>query len=148
MSTDNGLIGEIKYSILEPGIFTRLYPGWELLAGQEIGVDSELGKLGFNKLPDARGVFLRGMNEGRDLQTGDPDGNRSIGSLQVDDFKAHNHQVRLKFHADLNFDSSDFPPAAKSDGLTQVVVGDVTTERGGLETRPRNIAVYIYIKMN
>jgi microcystin-dependent protein len=44
--------------------------------------------LGSNTLPDLRGQFLRGTS---DSNTVDPDGPRTAGSVQLDEFKSHAH---------------------------------------------------------
>ena len=44
--------------------------------------------LGGNTLPDLRGVFLRGLDDGRGLDSG-----RTLGSYQADEFKSHSHSL-------------------------------------------------------
>src|SRR5476649_838131 len=89
-------IGDVKYSILPPAQFLKASHGWILLDGgassQALFIKSDLHlKYGVNTLPDARGLFIRGMNEGRDGKSGDPDGNRPVGNPQTDVFKQHHH---------------------------------------------------------
>lgn len=92
------------------------------------------GTTTFN-LPDLRGEFIRGWDDGRGVDTG-----RSFGSWQVDMFKSHNHN--------------------QQDGLINTVAGSsafglssvngspalVTSNTGGIETRPRNVALLACIK--
>ena len=79
-------------------------------------------------LPDLRGEFIRGWDDGRGVDAG-----RALLSAQSDSFKAHHH----------NF---SFFRAWAVDGGTGAVydfngsAGRDTDDTGGNETRPRNIA--------
>ena len=91
------------------------------------------GSTTFN-LPDLRGEFIRGFDNGRGV-----DANRNIGSAQSDEFKSHNHvvpQLRRDSH-----DGGGAPTWSRSTAGTEV-----TTNTGGNETRPRNIALMYCIK--
>ncbi|MFA2420867.1 phage tail protein [Escherichia coli] len=89
-----------------------------------------------NKLPDLRGEFIRGWDDGRGADNG-----RVLLSTQDDAFKSHGH----------NFDRSwglkNFDPTAGFDVVTADVSGEIvnqptrsTVAVGGSETRPRNVA--------
>ncbi|MDQ0314856.1 phage tail protein [Amorphus orientalis] len=100
------------------------------------------GSTTFN-VPDARGEFLRGLDEGRGV-----DGGRVLGSHQLDQFQGHYHQS-------INGASSMGSPLAPILGqggigiipLTNVPIeGQHGSPRVGFETRPRNIAAVLYIK--
>jgi hypothetical protein len=158
---DEGVVGEVRFSILGPAKFRQLYgQGWDLLAGQSVnGTDKLCTAGGFcTALPDARGVFIRGVNGARDANSGDPEGaTRQVGSYQADVFKAHNHALNHEIFVATPWDGlgwgtvrGDHPlynrgrPAGDNNPLwlaTQVV-GDTN------ETRPRNIALYVYVKVN
>ncbi|MEP8695446.1 phage tail protein [Enterobacter roggenkampii] len=81
-----------------------------------------------NKLPDLRGEFIRGWDDGRGVDAG-----RALLSAQSDLFKAHHH-------------SFTFFLAYAAGGGTGAVydysgeAGRDTRDTGGNETRPRNIA--------
>jgi microcystin-dependent protein len=110
------------------------YAGLFTAIGTVFGVGD--GSTTFN-LPDMRGEFARGWDNGRGIDSG-----RAFGSAQGDDFKAHVHSVT--------------PPASTNDsasGLTTTgnTVGETitaydTASTGGTETRPRNIALMFIIK--
>lgn len=92
------------------------------------------GSTTFN-LPDLRGEFVRGWDDGRGVDTG-----RAFGSTQADELKSHTHTT----------DSFD---AATSGGLNSFgTYGNVpngnkaTNATGGAETRPRNVALLPCIK--
>lgn len=87
-------------------------------------------------LPDARAMFLRGLDDSRSVDTG-----RALASYQADAFLAHTHDVISGTGSgDINI------PVADGDGNT----GNrsyPTTSAGGTETRPRNIAALAVIKL-
>lgn len=128
------------------------------------------------RAPDLRGVFLRGVNDQRtdvfaDSDAGqrlDPGGSTRIGdlvgSMQTDEFKRHRHHVHLEggqhdhgvydvARYDFGGDTDNDPNGARP--LRIRVEGPTrgahthegnTEEFGGMETRPRNAAVYWIIK--
>lgn len=87
------------------------------------------GSTTFN-LPDLRGEFIRGWDDGRGV-----DSSRVFGSVQADNFKSHTHTVQ----------------SVRSSTLTSTMAGGsswpiggtdiVSTSAGGTETRPRNVAL-------
>lgn len=81
----SGTLGDVKYSILAPTEFQKLNGNeWKLMDGQSI-VGTKLSQMtGKSALPDARGMFIRGMNANREFPFGDLDGNRPVGSEQND----------------------------------------------------------------
>lgn len=89
------------------------------------------GSTTFN-IPDLRGEFIRGYDNGRGIDTG-----RGIGTWQADDFKSHSHLYgrALGGSGIDSFTSGSFTTASVQTGLT-----------GGNETRPRNIAMMYCIK--
>ena len=104
------------------------------------------GSSTFN-VPDLRGEFIRGLDGGRGIDSG-----RSIGTLQLDTFKKHDHM----------FAGDDW--IGNSGGYTKIGTHSVdedssgggncgdyrtkddTTNVGGSETRPRNVALLPVIK--
>ncbi|WP_167332158.1 tail fiber protein [Photorhabdus australis] len=78
-------------------------------------------------LPDLRGEFIRGWDDGRGVDRG-----RGILSWQTDEFKSHNHT--------LNADDSGSwgDRAGRGNGNHRDL--QPTNNTGGTETRPRNIA--------
>nr|DAE77792.1 MAG TPA: tail fiber protein [Caudoviricetes sp.] len=89
-----------------------------------------------NKLPDLRGEFIRGWDDGRGVDNG-----RGLLSTQNDEFKSHSHNF------DRTWGLSAFDPTGGYDLVSADASGKVvnfdtrpTVEVGGSETRPRNIA--------
>ena len=87
-------------------------------------------------LPDGRGEFDRGWDDGRGVDVG-----RVFGSSQLDENKAHDHTV--------SFGSLSNTSAGGSALRLNNSGGSVTitsSSEGGLESRPRNIAFLPIIK--
>jgi hypothetical protein len=108
--------------------------------------------------PDLRGVFLRGLNSfdptytinPSNLQQLNPDSN-PLGGFQGDNFKNHKHLIREAwgFKTDRGVDTNTH---GSNSGPTNGDIGSVTetyiSTEGGNETRPKNISIYYYIKIN
>ncbi|MDT0502727.1 phage tail protein, partial [Halomonas sp. PAR7] len=99
---------------------------------------------GFNtfNLPDLRGEFLRGWDDGRGV-----DGGRGFGSWQADELRSHNHSL---YGNDRGTNSGQklAPGLYRDDAEDYVGAADERTIRhtGGNETRPRNRALLACIK--
>ena len=89
------------------------------------------GRSTFN-LPDLRGEFVRGWDDGRGVDNG-------RGSAQADEFKAHTHGGVPQRAGDR--DRGGEVSWFSIDGIGQ------TESAGGNETRPRNIALLACIKI-
>ena len=92
------------------------------------------GSTTFN-LPDLRGEFIRGWDNSRGV-----DASRVFGSAQADELKSHRH-IMKKYNRAVGTGAGFF---AMDDNGTD---GSKNTElTGGVETRPRNVAMNFYIK--
>ncbi|KQC03902.1 MAG: hypothetical protein APR55_06665 [Methanolinea sp. SDB] len=87
------------------------------------------------RVPDFRGEFFRGFDDGRGVDAG-----RVFGEWQADELKAHSHVISPSVTSDSG--SSADGPDNNGDGANI----SATQETGGVETRPRNITVYVFIK--
>ncbi|TCJ96126.1 tail collar domain [Volucribacter psittacicida] len=92
------------------------------------------GSTTFN-LPDLRGEFVRGFDDGRGV-----DSSRGFGSWQNDEIKEHKHQLKINGVAAGN--------VGPWEGALHTGSGkEYSTENfGGNETRPRNVALLYCIK--
>lgn len=90
------------------------------------------GSTTFN-LPDLRGEFIRSWDDGRAI-----DRNRALGSWQADEFRSHSHGIGVNRMSDTDRGSN--PSTVSVDTVGQ------TDPAGGIETRPRNIALLACIK--
>lgn len=136
--------------------------GWMLCDGRYLNIDSYpelfavLGTLYGSKnnmfrIPDYRGLFLRGVDAGSGLdpqasQRISPDGNgtsNGIGSLQCDAMQEHKHNYDAVY---LAATSSSGNAGAQTSSLKATSDPNSPARVSPDETRPKNIAVNYIIK--
>lgn len=110
-------------------ISSSLYPDLYSIIGATYGGDSANFML-----PDLRGEFIRGWDNGRGV-----DADRALGTNQADEFRSHNHtHIRVR-SGSVGMSTGgyldDHAPYSSTTGST-----------GGSETRPRNVAMMYCIK--
>jgi len=149
-------IGTIVPSMLQPTEFAKAVGDldretieWALADGQKDITNSLYGQLsGRTYTPDLRGMFLRGMNEGRNDGKQDPEPDRTAGDDQEDALQKHGHETNARMHG-WGAEGDDTQGWTKRAGeAPQASVTTVTGARTADETRPKNVAVYFYIKIN
>jgi phage-related tail fiber protein len=84
-------------------------------------------------LPDLRGEFIRGWDDGRSV-----DSDRSFGSAQADELKSHGHYRQVLAAPGTGGGTAPY--------ITGSTDGAYNGLFGGAETRPRNIALLACIK--
>ncbi|WP_416443445.1 hypothetical protein ACH3O9_00915 [Leeuwenhoekiella sp. A16] len=146
-----GALGDVKYSILPLKNFQYENGNCWILMDSIDRREAQRFRLfqryKIDTIPDARGVFLRGMNEGRNSNTGDVWGNREIGNYQIDTFQVHKHNID-------NIETIIWAHTTHGNQAKNMVIGSFGQQKetynspGGRETRPRNICLYTYIKVN
>ncbi|EMJ9336113.1 phage tail protein [Escherichia coli] len=89
-----------------------------------------------NKLPDLRGEFIRGWDDGRGV-----DSSRSLLTSQDHLFASHGHWFD-KYYALKGFDPTGGQLVVTADAFGELITANSisTVSVGGSETRPRNIA--------
>jgi phage-related tail fiber protein len=95
-------------------------------------------------IPDLRGEFIRGFDNGRGIDSG-----RSFGSFQNDEFQSHGHNFRqsTSYSSLFNPVKEDHIPMGVSIPPAGTRTGSgIIYNSGGSETRPRNIAMKYVIK--
>lgn len=172
VTVDSLPYGTVIYSMLAPKDFIKKNPDWMLMDGgdsvtsKKVYGTSDGAKAmfaasrlhtegGVEDFPDGRGLFIRGMNMGRDKDSGDADGDRDVMVRQKDTFKKHDHGGGNHGHVFTGSMTNDSwggnimvggngDPGKKAIPLS----GNIINFEGQDETRPRNISLYIYIKVN
>jgi hypothetical protein len=159
-------IGTVIASLVPPGRFsgasgdaagfdpTRVR--WVPADGRSVA-GSRFAAQGASAVPDLRGLFLRGINESEDGMVrsdayADPDGVRRPGQPQQDSFQIHGHK----------HEQGDGPdnPAGTFKGVNgnnvymngrvqePAAIRDSGEPRISKETRPKNAAIYYYVRIN
>lgn len=131
---------------MPPGRWLNCYGDVVLRAGLYAGLFAVIGTT-YNtggedgtqfRLPDLRGVFVRGQDAGRGL-----DPSRVLGSYQLDQFKEHSHTIAL-YEPDDNggvFVASD----DGGDPTGSTLTGATGMAGANSETRPKNVAMRFLI---
>lgn len=91
------------------------------------------------KLADLRGEFIRGLDNGRGVDTG-----RVLGSTQGQSIQTHTHTIPV-YDAG-NVISPLARASADSNSSSALVGNPATAGTGAVETRPRNVALLACIK--
>jgi microcystin-dependent protein len=99
------------------------------------------------KLPDLRGVFVRGLDHGKGINSG-----RSLGAFEDDSIKTHQHASTGA--KDLLYNNGTTVQQWQNSGTPTAFAGTVNSDTllqgnnigGGSETRPKNYALVYCIK--
>lgn len=148
------------------------YSKWAPCDGRRVENSCGLARATQNltNVPDLRGVFLRGNNIFDYSETAigipnvstnqkDPTDNRLRGSIQEDEFKEHNHQIvqqsfggvtttPLAVAANNSPYDGDLDGSVAVTGYDKATVPLIIASTGGRETRPKNVAINYYIRIN
>ena len=159
-------VGTIVSSMLNPSKFISINgDSWVLAEGQSV-INSDYHKISEKtNVPDCRGMFLRGINKNR--IDGDPEKikdsktgqlrERHAGERQEDAFQDHKHKSEHLIITNKGNGIDGWRPSGsggeKKHKLHEIIDGYYPNDsknapRASLETRPKNIAVYFYIKIN
>lgn len=136
-------VGTVLHSMLTVAQFQAQYgTNWVLADGSSCTGTKYASVTGATTLPDMRGVFLRGKNNG---STRNPDGDLALGTYTADKFAAHTHSIDA------------FKGASGSTATNDPILYDEsnvalnsfsTNSSGGNETAPKSVTVNIFIRVN
>jgi len=145
-------VGTIISSMVPPEKFFKKYSEekWRIANGDTIPSFNEYVAItGNKKLPDLRGMFLRGLNLDRIDGKQDPEGNkRTPGNYQRDEIKNHIHGLNWWASGGMKMPNT-YPGINNSyNPNTNQGSKNGVTPYGGSETRPKNVSIYWYIKIN
>ena len=138
-------VGSVVASYLAPHQMQEKYgEQWVLADGREVSTTTKFYDItGKTKVPDLRGMFIRGLNVERKDGKQDPEGqDRLVGDYQADAFQKHSHAIKTAGIWGRSFKGEDGSPKTAYEKVEN------TDERGGTETRARNVALYYYIKIS
>ena len=132
-------IGDIVQSMLTEVQFQAERDGtWVLADGRSVSGDQYETITGNANIPDLRGKFLRGKNNGTSTTEGNASGEVALGTPQTDELRSHSHTYFKH-----NITGGGGGPAVNQGGSNIN-----TSATGGAETRPKNVTVNYFIKIN
>lgn len=89
-------LGTVIQSYLNEAQFQAIRgTDWVLMDGRDVTGSDYAALTGNTTIPDARGRYLRGKNNGRSDGNQNPDGDLALGTLQNDELMAHDHDHNL-----------------------------------------------------
>jgi hypothetical protein len=173
----SGAVGDVKYSILNPEEF-RMENGdcWVPMDGRALAPTDRLRMTtGITNVPNAGGLFIRSQDNSNSDNDPARDHTSPIATIQTDNFKTHTHEmasagqhshtyndylVSILFGYEIDLFSSFRPLVAIINPESNVYeLFPYTTEEagehvhtinstGGAETRPKNLNLWTYIRIN
>ncbi len=155
-------IGSITTSMLTEAQFQSEIGSTKwILADGRLASGTDYGALtGVSFIPDLRGVFLRGKNNGKIGGQSNPSGDLALGVYQDDEFQTHNHGGGNHTHTvpnneNLSPEATDWTVgewggynAPISTNVPTSASGAIITSQGGNETRVKNVTINYFIKVN
>ena len=125
-----------EYAIADYGdLYTAIGTTWGALTNGSGGAGST-----HFRVPDLRGEFLRGWDNGRGVDSG-----RSFADSQGDELKSHSHSITL-LESSYGGYYEYYAQSKRLGDNPRVFRTSYTNGFGGSETRPRNIAILYCIK--
>ncbi len=153
LSSPASSVGTIITSMLTETQFQSLNGvAWVLMDGRNVMGSAYTTLTGFTTIPDARGAYIRGKNNGRVDGFQNPSGDLALGTFQNDQFQGHYHQN--------DSNALGGPEGFTSGGsigngwnvttFAQTIISDGGngTPRIGPETRVKCITINYFIKIN
>lgn len=158
----SGAVGDVKYSILEPEKFAEVNGDcWVPMDGRPLAQGDVLRQLtGMASLPNGGGLFVRAQDFANSDNDPDRNSNSPVATMQGDNLKAHNHGVTDPGHS---HSGGAFWPAGNWPEQNQAgnpqdytlftntgtsTTGITINNTGGAETRPKNLNLWVYIRIN
>ena len=144
-----GGIGSTVDAHLTLGQFQSLHGnGWVLADGASCAGSAYAAFTGNTVVPDYRGEFKRGLDNGRGVDVA-----RVLGTSQAHDFLSHTHFQDAHSHPySVNSGGGPGPVTpigfSSNSSLNTSQVTATNQNTGGTETRPRNVACNIFIRIN
>lgn len=146
-------VGSIIHSLLTESQFQAIVgTGWIMADGRNVSTSEFASVTGYTTVPDLRGLFLRGKNNGRSAATGNPDGDLGLGTGQDDGFESHFHNIsgiQLRTEGGSSGPADYYEIDNGTDwSVKSFSTGNATVSVGVNETRPKNVTTNIFIRVN
>ena len=163
----SGAVGDVKYSVLNPAQFATVNGScWVPMDGRAMGGGDRLRQItGWGNVPNAGGLFFRSQEYGGSNYDSDRTTGTSIAVVQEESFKNHGHNAStandgggatietsvVRFGPGFgprnteNASSSPFTTTLSLPDHSHSVTVNAT---GGNETRPNNMNLFAYIRIN
>ena len=145
------VVGDVIHSMLTEAQFQSLRgTEWVLADGRSVVGSQYQTITGYSNIPDLRGQYLRGKNNGRSDGNQNPDGDLGLGTFQDDQFESHTHAIDQTNEYNPNIAKGMHTGAGSTEyhpNLTDPT-DHCIVNTGGNETRPKSVTVNIFIKIN
>jgi hypothetical protein len=168
----SGAVGDVKYSLLNPSQFALVNGDcWVPLNGASASGSRLSEQFGFGNVPDGSGLFIRAQ-EFSNSPNNDPDrtSTSQIAQIQTDAVRAHNHTLNyggghshnyndtdqqntnyrsysLAANGNTNIGDDSYNTASKTTSSSTSGIS-INNNTGSSETRPVNLNVWAYIRIN
>lgn len=134
--------------------------GWILADGRSVSGSRYATLTGNSTVPDCRGEFIRGLDNGRGVDSGRVKGSAQANATAPNGLATVNGGAHIHSAAGYNSNASagngTYPASMNSHSATNMSISNMVDSggthshsiTGDSETRPRNIAMNIFIKIN
>lgn len=141
-------VGDVRTSSLTEAQYQTEADGtWVLADGRDVTGSVYETITGNSTIPDLRGIFLRGKNNGRSDGNENPDGELATGTFQDDEIGSHTHSLSVRSNNGApNLNDNGY--YASLDGSGTQGAKQTAEASGGNETRPKAVTVNYFIKIN
>jgi hypothetical protein len=153
-------VGSVMHAMLTEAQFqAQASTKWVLADGRNITGSTYHQVSGFTNVPDLRGVFARGRNFNRDTDFGNSLGDLGVNTYRTDWLQLHTHQLDMPGPATPTYiretsSVTEGTGTIQKDEGSEYKLVPVTLTNAPLpvsaddETRPRNVTVNIFFKIN
>lgn len=152
--SSSSAVGAVQSAMITEAQFQAQFgTGWVLADGRSVAGSKYASITGSANIPDLRGVVLRGKNNSRSDGNQNPGGERALGFYESDQMQGHFHSAPTTNGVGGQYEVSGggtgYDYGAQSAPTTGPISDNVNgTPRTGLETRPKNVTVNYFIRIN
>lgn len=151
--SSSSAIGAVQPAMVTEAQFQAQFgAGWVLADGRSVVGTKYASITGNTTIPDLRGIYLRGKNNGRADGNQNPAADRALGFFENDQMQGHIHGTNI--YNDNTGGSGTSFGQQQNDNVGQIYSGTPYTDgvngvpRTGSETRVKNVTVNYFIRIN